>query len=49
MVYGPYGSDSPGAPYIVNIAVNGSIQRICSKSFPKEANPSTIIYPNGYL
>ena len=47
IVYGPYGSQNPRAPYIVLLGLG--LLLTCLKRYPKPFNPTTIIYKDGYL
>jgi hypothetical protein len=47
IVYGPYGSWNPRAPYIVLLGLG--LSPTCLKRYPKPFNPTTVVYKDGYL
>ena len=46
IVYSPYGSQNPQAPYIVSLGLGLSPTYL--KQYPKPFNPTTIVHKNGY-
>ena len=46
MVYSPYGSQNPRAPYIVTLGPG--LLLACLKWYPRPFNPTTIIYKDSY-
>jgi hypothetical protein len=46
MVYGPYGSWNPRAPYIVTLGLGLLLTYL--KRYPKRFNPTTVVYKDGY-
>ena len=47
IVYGPYSSQNPQAPYIVTLGLGLLLTYL--KRYTKPFNPTTVIYKNGYL